>query len=288
MSGWDLKSYLIERKTLVDAALDVRMPSADAEPTAVHAAMRYAVLGAGKRLRPIFSMAVAELAGAAPESVLDAACAVELTHSASLILDDLPCMDNAAQRRGMPCVHTQYGEATALLAAMALLSTAFDWVARNARSLGASECAVEAVPLLSRAIGAEGLVYGQHLDLIHTGALMSLEQLETVHHLKAGALFLAALRLPAQLLGMESDAVTALERFGGNVGLAFQITDDLLDEREPGEDAGKSTFTTHLGRDGAQRKVDTLIEEAVNALERFGALGEPLRQLAVYVRARTH
>jgi farnesyl diphosphate synthase len=282
MNAGFLPGYLKQRKALVDRALDERLPGEDIEPRRVHAAMRAAVLNGGKRLRPVCSMAVAELAGAAPESVLDAACAVELAHAASLILDDLPCMDDAQTRRGRPCTHLQFDEATAILASMGLLGLAFELAARNA-SAGASTLAISE---LARAIGTRGLVYGQHLDLSFGTRKPTLDEIERMHHLKAGALFLAALRLPGLVLGIPEALRAALDVYGRNVGLAFQITDDLLDEKHPGEDEGKSTMVTHLGAECAAVRVDELIAGAITALEPFGERGEPLRQLAAYVRIR--
>jgi farnesyl diphosphate synthase len=282
MNAGFLPDYLKQRKALVDRALDERLPGADIEPCRVHAAMRAAVLNGGKRLRPVCSMAVAELAGAAPESVLDAACAVELAHAASLILDDLPCMDDAQTRRGRPCTHLQFDEATAILASMGLLGLAFELAARNA-SAGACSLAISE---LARAIGTRGLVYGQHLDLSFGTRDPSLDEIERMHHHKAGALFLAALRLPGFILGIPEALGAALDLYGRNVGLAFQITDDLLDEKHPGEDEGKSTMVTHLGAERAAVRVDELIAGAITALEPFGERGEPLRQLAAYVRIR--
>ncbi len=286
MNTLDLKKYLAERKALVEAAMDVRLPAVDAEPSQIHDAMRYAALSEGKRLRPILTVAVGELAGHRPDDVMDAACAIECAHAASLILDDLPCMDDAFTRRERPCTHLEYGEATALLAAMALLSLAFDLVARNEAAMSRNGALPPAASQLASAIGSSGLVYGQHLDLHFTGAAPSIEELECIHQNKAGALFLAAICLPAQILGCSFAQERALEEYGEKVGLAFQITDDLLDAAEPDEDMGKTTFATHLGIAGAEERVQILIEEAVNALEGFGEAAEPLRQLAQYVRSR--
>jgi geranylgeranyl pyrophosphate synthase len=287
MTTMDLAAYLKARKALVDAALDARLPRAEIEPRQVHAAMRYAVLGGGKRLRPILAMAVAEMAGHPPEQVLGSACAIEFVHAASLILDDLPCMDNATVRRNKPCTHVAFGEATALLAVMGLLALAFDQVASDAASLGSPADAGAATHKLAAVIGTAGLVRGQHSDLDLTGRAASLDAIERVQDLKAGSLFLASVRIPAALVGMPEREIACLEVYASSIGLAFQITDDLLDARAESEDAGKGTFVTHLGVGGAQRKAEQLVEMAVQALTGFGARGAPLRMLADYVRTRT-
>ncbi len=286
MSILNLGEYFVERKSRVDHALDERLPASADTPRQVHEAMRYAVLSGGKRIRPVVALAVADVAAAEPESLLDTACALELVHSASLILDDMPCMDDAAMRRGIPCCHVCFGENTALLASMALLSLAFELVARNAVRLNSPQAAGPAVALLGQALGTGGLVGGQHLDLLHTNENMSLQQTEEVHNKKAGALFLAAVRIPCVLLDLPEACRTSLERFARNTGLAFQITDDLLDEARASEDAGKTTFTTHLGREGARKRVEELVNDAVAALSPLGAQAEPLRRLAEYVQYR--
>jgi len=287
MTTMDLAAYLSARKALVDAALDARLPRAEIEPRQVHAAMRYAVLGRGKRLRPILAMAVAEMAGHPPERVLGSACAIEFVHAASLILDDLPCMDNATIRRNKPCTHVAFGEATALLAVMGLLALAFDQAASDGASFGSPVDADSAIHKLAAIIGTAGLVRGQHSDLELTGRAASLDAIQRVHNLKAGSLFLAAVRIPAALLGMPEREIACLDAYASSIGLAFQVTDDLLDARAESEDAGKSTFVTHLGVDGARRKAEQLVATAIQAVAGFGECGAPLRLLADYVRTRT-
>lgn len=267
---------------MVDKALNTYLPSSDTEPKILHDAMRHAVFSGGKRLRPIVALAVADLAHAQPETILDAACGIELVHAASLILDDLPCMDDASERRGHPSLHITFGEATALLAAMALLSSAFELVERN------NGLHHRGVVLLAQAVGTRGLVYGQHLDLHYTQAKPTIEVLEQIHHLKAGALFLAAITIPAHILGMNENDLDLLKKFAQKVGLAFQISDDLLDEQTPLEDDGKSTFTAFWGRNGALKRMNTLIDEAIVALDPFGAPADPLRLLAQFVRKRVN
>jgi geranylgeranyl pyrophosphate synthase len=285
MAALDLAEYLIRQRERIDRAIDTRLPGLDEEPRPVHEAMRHALFPGGKRLRPIFALAVCDLAEQPAEAVLDAACAVELVHTASLILDDLPCMDDAQSRRGMPCTHIRYGKATALLASMALLSRAFALTAANAAATRPGAVA-EAVSLLADAVGTRGLVYGQHLDLSLTGITPTMDALVRVHELKAGALFLASVQIPACLLDLPERSRTALYAYARAVGLAFQIIDDLHDARSPHEDAGKTTFATHLGVPGAGDRAHALISEAVDALSAAGAGAEPLRMLAEHLRLR--
>ncbi|HQE82587.1 MAG TPA: polyprenyl synthetase family protein [Candidatus Hydrogenedentes bacterium] len=286
MAGFDLATYIQERKLFVDQELERILPPEDHEPQAVFAAMRYGVLGGGKRLRPVMSLIVAEVNGYARTAVSDAACAVELVHAASLILDDLPSMDNAQTRRGQPCTHVVYGESTAILAAMDLISVAYRLVAMNAEQR--DRPVAPAIAELSKAIGHEGIVRGQHADLALGGKRASLEQLTDIYAHKAAALFLAAVRIPARILGVEEAKVHALERYAESLGLAFQITDDLLDAGHAPEDAGRSTFTTHLGKDGAQRKVTELVKDAKAALDALGSEAMVLKALAEYVGKRKH
>lgn len=278
--------YLEQRKALVDSALDRRLPSPDAAPERVHEAMRYAALSAGKRLRPILALAVGEIGGAATASVLDAACAIECIHTASLILDDLPSMDNALTRRDRPCTHLEFGEATALLAAMGLTVMAFDLVAVNAEACGEGIRAAPAVHKLARAAGTAGLICGQHLDLRCCDGQMPVAEIQPAYEQKTGALFLASVQLPAYLVGMDERETGLLEEYARKVGLAFQITDDVLDASGSPEDEGKSTFVTQLGVEGAKHKVDELIAEAVQAVGTLGDRAEPLRKLAIHVKTR--
>ena len=282
----DVLDLFRKRMRLVDEALEARLPSPATAPERVHEAMRYAVFSGGKRLRPVVLLAAAEALGRRPESFFEAACAVELAHTTSLILDDLPCMDDAVLRRNRPCTHKKYGVSTAILASVALLSASFRLVARNACTLGSPENAAAAVALLDEALGTRGLVGGQELDLRLTGQDASLDTVMRVHEQKAGALFVAAVRLPAVLIGADSDTERRLAGFAAPVGLAFQITDDLIDTADPKEDAGKCTFVRLLGAEGAQSRVAALIDEAISAISTFGEGGEGLRQLARYVRNR--
>lgn len=283
MRSFDVSEYVRRNHVIIEAALSDALPRADVEPRAVHEAMRYATLDGGKRLRPMLSLAVADFAAATREQVIEAACAVEFAHTASLILDDLPCMDDAQLRRGRPCTHIKFGKATSILATMGLLMKAFELLSANARRVR-PEVAADVVTILTETIGTNGLVHGQHMDLALTGERPSVEDLECEHQLKAGALFVAAVRIPARLLELDDERTARLDAFARNVGLAFQAIDDLLDARATQEDAGKTTFVTYLGREGACDRVHALITEAVHNLEPYGGRSAALRGMAEHVR----
>ncbi len=284
---------LVER---VDRRLPQLLPPADQRPEPVHRAMHYALTGAGKRVRPVLTLAVAELFGARVEAVLDLACAVEMVHACSLVLDDLPCMDDAALRRGRPTVHRAFGENVALLAALALLNRAYALVAESAHHLSLKRYTSEdMVHHLAAAIGSEGLIGGQALDLLAAPDDLDLEVLEFIHSHKTGALFMAAGELGAMAADARRRDLTLVARFAKNLGLAFQISDDLLDVvgsvestgKDVHHDEGKVTFVKLLGLDGAQSLAAELLGFAVQSLDPLGRKGDPLRTLARFVQHRT-
>lgn len=196
-------------------------------------------------------------------------------------------MDNATTRRDQPCTHAVFGEATAILASLGLIGMAFELVARNAEALGRPEAAASATRRLAEAIGPAGIIHGQHVDLDLVRSSASPEMLESIYGQKAGALFVASVAVPASLLGLADEKTSALEIYARDMGLAFQIIDDLIDAHRKPEDHGKTTFATHLGTEGAREKADGLLSEAAEALDVFTDRAEPLRQLAEYVRTRT-
>ncbi|MCM2270347.1 MAG: polyprenyl synthetase family protein, partial [Thermoanaerobaculia bacterium] len=233
----------------------------------MHRALRYAALGTGKRVRPVLTLAVAELLGDAGDESLDLACAVELVHAASLVLDDLPSMDDAELRRGRPTTHRAFGEDVAILAAFALLTRAFQLVADAGQRLALKRYTSEdMVHHLADAVGTQGLVGGQALDLSSDPATVDLERLEYIHSHKTGALFLAAAELGAMAADARRKDLEAVARYAKNLGLAFQIEDDLLDAlasreatgKDVRQDAGKVTFVKLLGVDGARALADEL------------------------------
>ncbi|HEX3552865.1 MAG TPA: polyprenyl synthetase family protein [Thermoanaerobaculia bacterium] len=272
------------------------LPPPTARPEPVHQAMHYALTGAGKRVRPVLTLAVAELFGVRSEPVLDLACAVEMVHACSLVLDDLPAMDDAALRRGRPTVHRAFGESVALLAALGLLNRAYALVAEAAHRLSLRRYTAEdVVHHLAAAIGSDGLIGGQALDLLARPEEMDLDVLEYVHSHKTGALFMAAGELGAMAADAKRRDLEVIARYAKNLGLAFQIADDLLDVlgtpevtgKDTGKDASKVTFVRLLGVPGAQALAAELLGFAVDSLAPLGRKADPLRELAVFVQHRS-
>jgi farnesyl diphosphate synthase len=281
-----------ERAQRVESALEGALPPADESPQSLHAAMRYAALGGGKRVRALLAYASGELAGADAGLVDHAAVAVELIHAYSLVHDDLPCMDDDVLRRGKPTCHVAYGEAVALLAGDALQTLAFEVLAKAPLSQAQAQIAI-----LAEAAGSHGMAGGQALDLAHVGDALSLNELERMHALKTGALIHAAVRLGAacgRTLDRAQDE--ALDRYAAAVGLGFQIVDDVLDVegtshslgKTAGKDAaqGKATYVSLLGLDAAKKRVAELRDEAHTALLAFGAGARRLNELADWIALR--
>jgi len=256
----------------------------------VQEAMAYAVHAPAKRIRPVLTMLTAELCGGSAARAMTAACSIEMIHAASLILDDLPVMDDSPLRRGKPATHVAFGEAMALLAAFGLLSGAFSAIARGYEPPLGSRIAA----LLSDAVGAEGLIGGQAADLLATDQRITFETLERIHRGKTGALFSAAATAGAMTADAADDSIAALQAFAKNLGLAFQIIDDLLDvEGDPAitgkpvrEDAKKTTFVSFSGPEGARQLATELCHTADRALQPFGRRAERLRELSAFVAAR--
>jgi geranylgeranyl diphosphate synthase type II len=288
----DLTAFLRAGRASIEDALDQAVPPLGTAPALLHEAMRHTLLLPGKRIRGILVLAACDLFKGDREDAMPLACAVEMVHAASLILDDLPCMDNATLRRGKPVLHRVVGEANAILAAVALLNAAFGWIAGATRLRERTRA--EAASRLAAAIGSDGLVGGQVADLEATGSRLDLETLEFIHSHKTGALFLAAASLGALSAGAKAKDEDALLRYGKNLGLAFQITDDLLDysgnPETTGKDAGldrdRTTFVELSGIEGARRLVDELILAATDALSPLGRRGAVLAALAEHVRNR--
>jgi len=281
----------------VNRRLPDLLPPPGARPEPVHQAMHYALTGAGKRVRPVLTMAVADLFGARSEPVLDLACAIEMVHACSLVLDDLPSMDDAALRRGRPTVHRVFGENVALLAALGLLNRAYALVAEAHHRLSLRRYTTEdVVHHLAAAIGSDGLIGGQALDLLASPEEMNLDVLEYIHSHKTGSLFMAAGELGAMAADARRRDLEAIARFAKNLGLAFQISDDLLDVlgtpeqtgKDTGKDEKKVTFVKLLGAQGAQSLADELLGFAVASLAPLGRKADPLRELAFFVQHRSH
>lgn len=255
----------------------------------VLAAMRYTLLAPSKRVRAVLVQLSAEVCGDGARA-LPAAVAVECIHASSLILDDLPSMDDAPLRRGRPSAHVAHGEAVAVLAAFGLLNLAYGHIAREYPPAVASKIAT----LYSDAVGLDGLIAGQAEDVLATDAAIDFTTLERIHRRKTGVLFSAAAHAGAVTAGASDAAIASLTAYAKNLGLAFQIVDDLLDvvgtEAETGKavraDARKTTFVSFSGVDGARELASELCATAERALEPFGARANPLRELARFVAGR--
>ena len=280
----------------MESALERFLPAPGIVPERLHRAMRYAVLGGGKRVRPLLAFAAGELADADPARVEVVAAAVEMIHAYSLVHDDLPCMDNDVLRRGKPTCHVEFDEATALLAGDALQPLAFQILAEHvvADSPGAQ---LEMLRILAMASGSRGMAGGQAIDLASVGRTLSLPELEFMHIHKTGALIRAAVVLAARC-GRDMDAKQfgRLERYAKTVGLAFQVVDDVLDcdastatlGKTAGKDAAheKPTYVSILGLARARALLEDLRAEAHAALASFGENGVRLRDLADFIVLR--
>ncbi len=277
----DARAYLLERRPLLERALDAAVPAQTAAPANLHAAMRHLLFPGGKRLRPTLALAAAEAVGAPPEAALPAAVAVELVHTYSLIHDDLPCMDDDAERRGRPTVHVAYGEAVAVLAGDALLAGAFGALLDGA---GPGEAAARngAARDVARAAGSLELVGGQVDDLAFPPDETDPARIESVHARKSAALIAASVSAGARLGGADAATLARLERFGRALGIAFQIADDLLDA-----DRGEScSLVRAVGAEAARSRADALLESALGEIGDLGERAEPLRALARYAVRR--
>jgi farnesyl diphosphate synthase len=284
---------LIER---ADAALERVLPPADLAPTELHRAMRYAVLGGGKRLRPLLVYAAGQALGCEGPQLDAPACAVELIHAYSLVHDDLPAMDDDDLRRGRPTCHVAFGEATAILAGDALQALAFELLAAEEKVGAATR--VRMLHQLGTACGSAGMAGGQALDLAAVGSTLELTALEHMHACKTGALIRASVHLGALVGGTDDDTLATLDRYAHAVGLAFQVRDDILDVegatdvigKTAGKDAAQSkpTFPSIIGLDASRARLDELTTQALDALVPLGAPARLLADLARYAATRAH
>jgi len=289
-----MKELWQSRRTLVERALQAELDRTDILDDKLRASMAYSLMAGGKRLRPILLMAAADAVGADGTKFITAACALEMIHTYSLIHDDLPAMDNDDYRRGKLTNHKAYDEGTAILAGDALLTLAFSVILRQQDV--PAERLLRIVDEISRSAGAEGMVGGQMLDLEAENRRISMEELQRVHMGKTGALFRAALRSGAILAGASEQQLAALTAYADHFGLAFQITDDILDVVGAAEDIGKpvgsdeknhkSTYVTLTSLDEAQSLARQTVESAVDALHIFGDEAAFLRELVLYLVRR--
>lgn len=289
-------TWMASRLEAVETALVASLPDAELPPTRLHAAMRYAVLGGGKRVRALLCLATAEALGANPEAALLAAGAVEMMHAYSLVHDDMPSMDNDVLRRGKPTVHVAFGEATALLVGDGLQALAFQVLASLSRQGVPAAQVLAAVETLAKASGPAGMVGGQAIDLAMVGSAQSqaepwaLDTLQVMHRMKTGALLQASVELGlccAHEPKASEDCALHLRRYAAAIGLAFQIVDDVLDVEADtatlGKTAGKDqamakpTYVSLLGLEEARKRAQTLHNEALDALQSLaGILPSPV------------
>jgi len=280
--------FFTEYQALVNAELD-RLVAGDDSP--VSRSMAYTVRAPSKRVRPVLTLLAAELCGGAAARAVPAAAVMELVHASSLILDDLPSMDDAPLRRGRKANHLEFGEAIAILAAFGLLNLAYGTLVRAYDA----PLAARLSSLVAEAVGIGGLIGGQAVDLLATDQQISFDTLERIHRGKTGALFSAAATSGAIVAGAPADAVGSLAAYAKNLGLAFQIIDDLLDvEGDPAEtgkavreDVKKTTFVSFSGVDGARQLALELCQTADRALEPFGRRADRLRDLSTFVAGRS-
>lgn len=289
---FDLKTYLVAQQALVEAALDRALPRL--YPETIYESMRYSLLAGGKRLRPILCLATCELMGGNREMAMPTACALEMIHTMSLIHDDLPAMDNDDYRRGNLTNHKVYGDAIAILAGDGLLAYSFEYVARETLNVPVDRV-LKVIAKLGRAVG--DLVNGQVVDLESEGKSdVTLETLTYIHNHKTSALLEASVLTGAILAGATESDQQRLLKYAKNIGLAFQIVDDILDITATSEELGKSagkdlkadkiTYPKLWGLDESRRQAQELIKQAKAEVSNFGSGAAPLMALADYITAR--
>lgn len=261
----------------INARLDQLLPGSDHHPASLHEAMRYSLLGSGKRVRPLLCVLVSEAAdGAGRSFALDAGCAVEMVHTASLILDDLPCMDDAGMRRGRPTTHREFGQATSILASVGLLNRAFGVISEQHDAAPAIRS--RALEVLSEAVGSNGMIAGQEIDLHERRKYDHATPIESVNWLKTGVLFVASAHIGALAADLRHEAVGSVNDFARHVGLAFQTADDLIDRmgdaqsigKDVGQDADIPTLASISGTQSARLSCEDNLRKAQQALNESG------------------
>jgi len=286
-----------EYVNIVNNALDRCIPADGRPGSEIYNAMKYSLAAGGKRLRPVLALAACDMLGGSRNDVLPFACAIEMIHTYSLIHDDLPAMDNDDYRRGMLSNHKVFGEAMAILAGDALLNRAYEvmisHIMRNERDFMAY---VRAMDVIAASAGVEGMIRGQTLDICSEGCELSKDTLEYMHRCKTGALIRAAVLSGACIGRASEQEYKALEKYAENIGLAFQIKDDIMDVegsldrmgKMAGKDAvsGKNTYVSAYGIEKAAQLLDRSVSAAVEALDRFGEEAGFLRDLALFIRDR--
>lgn len=293
----DINQYLIDQADVIDKALNERLPEESVKPSIIHQAMRYSCLGGGKRLRAILALEACSAVKGCTDNAIDFACAIEMIHAYSLIHDDLPAMDNDDYRRGKLTNHKVYGEGIAVLAGDALLTHAFITLANMSEFIDSS-IGIRLIKELSSAIGSCGLIGGQVVDLQSEGKTIELSTLEYIHHNKTGKLFEAAMRGGAFIGQATEVQLKAITNYAQNLGLAFQITDDILDVIGTNEKLGKSigsdskhskpTYVTIMGLSKAKEAAEVCIAKCKQALDHVSLQRDVLDHLASFVLQRDH
>ncbi|RMH33572.1 MAG: polyprenyl synthetase family protein [Nitrospirae bacterium] len=295
----DIQPYLEQQRQKIDRFLATLLSDEQAAPKALYDSMRYSLLGGGKRIRPILTLAAAESVGYAGEAVLPYAASLELIHTYSLIHDDLPAMDNDDYRRGRLTNHKVFGEGLAVLAGDALLTMAFELCSRPVTDHPFDPARrVQVIHELALGAGHRGMVGGQVLDIQAENQDISVETLQTIHRYKTGKLIRAAVRIGGILGGASPSQLESLTAYAEAIGLAFQIADDVLNltgsREELGKDAGtdakrgKKTYPAFYGIEGARRRADECVARAIEYLHEFDERAAPLRGLATYIVNRRH
>jgi len=282
-SRWNSPPAWLDLHDQINRRLGQLVPAPSHPPVSLSRAVRHGLLAPGKRVRPLLTMLTAADFGCDPNVAIDAGCALELIHTASLVLDDLPCMDNANLRRGLPTTHVAYGEATSVLAAITMLTRAFGIVAAIEHLTDAQRVALTAI--LSTASGADGLAAGQERDLNDRSVRDNLAKIDDINDQKTGALFIAAVEMGGVIANADANAMVALRALGREVGLAFQALDDVIDAsrstaeagKDTSKDSGKATVATVLGLEPARLEVRRHMEAAIAAIEPFTSADGPLR-----------
>lgn len=290
-----LETFFAESAKLVDAKLDTLIPSAQLAPTNLHAAIRWSLLAGGKRFRPALLFAVGKTFGASAGKLLNAAAAIEMIHTYSLVHDDLPAMDDDDLRRGRETCHVKFGEATAILAGDVLQTLAFQTIAGDEQL--SEKIRVRLISEIARAAGTpRGMVAGQQLDLEAEGVKISIDDLEQIHHSKTGAMIRVSARAGAVIAEANESEIETVSNYGEKLGLLFQITDDLLDATQTSEILGKTagkderankaTYVSLYGLDEARRLAEKVHAQACQELEKIGRESELLCEIADFILHR--
>ncbi len=292
-----MKQRLDQMAADINSKLEDYLPEVEGRLAHIYDAMRYSVLAGGKRIRPILLLLAYDAVGGKGEDIYPFACAMEMIHTYSLIHDDLPAMDNDDYRRGMPTNHIKYGEWTAILAGDALLNQAFE-VMLEASTNNPKPSYIEAMHILSVASGTRGMIGGQVVDIISENKAADRETVDFIHQHKTAALMVAPVDMGATLGGASQEEKQALHNYAFNLGLAFQIQDDILDVLSTQEELGKpidsdaknnkATYVSMYGIEQAKNKVAKLTSEAIEELDLLGERGNELRALAKYLTSRTY